>query len=728
MKDKEKEKETEKKKYPIGPEHYLLYEEIGQGVSASVHRALCLPFNEVVAIKILDFERDNCDLNNVSREAQTMILVDHPNVLKSHCSFVSDHNLWVVMPFMAGGSCLHILKAEHPDGFEEVVIATVLREVLKGLEYLHHHGHIHRDVKAGNILLDSRGAIKLGDFGVSACLFDSGDRQRTRNTFVGTPCWMAPEVMEQLHGYNFKADIWSFGITALELAHGHAPFSKFPPMKVLLMTLQNAPPGLDYERDRKFSKSFKQMIASCLVKDPSKRPSAGKLLKHSFFKQARSSDYILRTLLEGLPALGDRVEAIKRKEEDMLAQKKMPDGKMEELSQNEYKRGISGWNFNIEDMKAQASLIHDFDDAISDINHVASSSSLSALDAQDKQLPSAIHNPSPTADMEDNGEMQNQPASVAVGDSTVNDAKTSIEKSGDVSSITSSSHEAQTSSTYLDDHVEHNLGEKSDMESGGRSMEGMATHSHHRRGCSSSILPEATVPPIRLESEKLQNLPQNISSCNATSVSQTGEDVLTELPSRISKSSANSEDTDEKAKIPVVQQRGRFKVTSENVDPEKVIFFQVAPTPVLQKSHSMQVFGQHNAAPLPSPLPLLSASDAATSNLSGCSLFPLLHSLLQTNVIQRESILSLMKQITTGDSTADGTCTPAQIVAIEKSSLEAAHDREKELLHEITELQWRLICTQEELQKSKTENAQVSINIYCSQYSSIIFWIMYLTF
>lgn len=131
----------------------------------------------------------HCTQNNVSREAQTMILVDHPNVLKSHCSFVSDHNLWVVMPYMSGGSCLHILKAAHPDGFEEVVIATILKEVLKGLEYLHHHGHIHRDVKAGNILIDSRGNVKLGDFGVSACLFDSGDRQRTRNTFVGTPCW-----------------------------------------------------------------------------------------------------------------------------------------------------------------------------------------------------------------------------------------------------------------------------------------------------------------------------------------------------------------------------------------------------------------------------------------------------------------------------------------------------------------------------------------------------------
>ncbi|CAJ2656542.1 serine/threonine-protein kinase BLUS1 isoform X6 [Trifolium pratense] len=688
-KDKDKEKESEKKKYPIGAEHYILYEEIGQGVSASVFRAQCVPFNEIIAIKILDFERDNCDLNNISREAQTMVLVDHPNVLKSHCSFVSDHNLWVVMPFMSGGSCLHILKAAHPDGFEEVVIATVLREVLKGLEYLHHHGHIHRDVKAGNILIDSRGAVKLGDFGVSACLFDSGDRQRSRNTFVGTPCWMAPEVMEQLHGYNFKADIWSFGITALELAHGHAPFSKYPPLKVLLMTLQNAPPGLDYERDKKFSKSFKQMIACCLVKDPSKRPSANRLLKHSFFKQARSSDYISRTLLEGLPALGDRMEILKRKEEDMRAQKKMADGQMEELSQNEYKRGISGWNFNLEDMKAQASLINDFDDAISDINHVGSSSSLSNLDApQDKQQPSSSHCRSQTVDMEENNETHNQLASVVVVDSTINDAKTKVEKSDDDFSITSSSHEPQTSSCH-DDHVDQRLGEKSDVENGVRSTEGMAIPPHHRRGCSSSILPEVTLPPIRADCEKLQNLPSNVSSANATSVLQAGEDVLTELPSRVSKSSANSDDTDDKAKVPVVQQRGRFKVTSENVDPEKVI-------------------SQHNATPVHSPLPLLSTiSDSTPSNISGCSLFPVLHSVLQTNILQRDTILTLMKLITAGESAADSTNTPAQIAATEKSLLESAHEREKELLHEITDLQWRLICTQEELQKLKTDNAQV---------------------
>ncbi|KAB2612676.1 serine/threonine-protein kinase fray2 [Pyrus ussuriensis x Pyrus communis] len=246
-----------------------------------------------------------------------MILVNHPSVLQSHCSFVSNHNLWVVMSFLVRDSCLHILKAAYSDGFEEDVIATVLHEILKGLKYLHHHGHIHRDVKAGNILIGSHGAIKLGDFGVSTCLFYS--------VFVSLSYRMTPEVMEQLHDYDFKVDIWSFGITALELTHGHALFLKYPPMKVLLMTLQNTLPSHDYERDKKFSK----MIASCLVKDPSKQSSAKKLLKHSFFKQARSNDYISRTLLAGPPALGDRIKELKRYEEYILTEKKMPYGQME---------------------------------------------------------------------------------------------------------------------------------------------------------------------------------------------------------------------------------------------------------------------------------------------------------------------------------------------------------------------------------------------------------------
>ncbi|XP_042500939.1 serine/threonine-protein kinase nak1 isoform X2 [Macadamia integrifolia] len=703
----------EKKKYPIGCENYALYEVVGQGVSASVYRALCIPFNEIVAIKILDFERYSTDLSNLSREAQTMILVEHPNVLNAYCSFVSDHDLWVVMPYMAGGSFLHILKAAYPNGLEEVVIATILREVLKGLEYLHQHGHIHRDVKAGNILVDVRGTIKLGDFGVSACLFDSGDRQRTRNTFVGTPCWMAPEVMEQLHGYDFKADIWSFGITALEFAHGHAPFSKYPPMKVLLMTLQNAPPGLDYERDRKFSKSFKQMIASCLVKDPSKRPSAKKLLKHSFFRKARSNDYIARTILDGLPSLGDRLKTLKMKEEDMLAQKKIPDGKKEEISQNEYKRGLSGWNFDIEDLKAQASLIQDPEETLTDKEQGGSSCSsfgpgssyssfgFDMLDAQSlPQYQPSVHFLKDISDIEDNDVIQKQPAHPPLADLTVQNSKTRSDESDDelsVCDVAGSSCKqniAQNGLKHHDDHIENVAIEKHELEINGGLSKGINGHSDLQYGASSGTNVR-DLPFIKEESEKQQSQHQNMVSSDGVMVPHVVDDAPSETLARSSRASVR-DDLDEKARAPVVQQRGRFKVTSENVDLEKAL-----PSPMLQKSHSMQVITQ---------LPVLSqqpSSAARSSNPPGYSLYPQLHYILQTNIHQRENILNLMKQISFGDSTVncDGGLMPTTTLT-EKSLLEAAHDREKELLQEVTELQRRLICVQDELQKFKTRNAQ----------------------
>ncbi|XP_077211448.1 uncharacterized protein LOC143846776 [Tasmannia lanceolata] len=692
----------ERKKYPIRAEDYKLLEEVGQGVSASVLHALCIPFNEVVAIKILDFERNNCDLSNISREAQTMILVDHPNVLKAYCSFVNDHSLWVVMPFMSGGSCLHILKAAHPDDFEEVVIATVLREVLKGLEYLHSHGHIHRDVKAGNILIGSHGTIKLGDFGVSACLFDSGDRQRSRNTFVGTPCWMAPEVMEQLHGYDFKADIWSFGITALELAHGHAPFSKYPPMKVLLMTLQNAPPGLDYERDRKFSKSFKQMISMCLVKDPSKWPSAQKLLKHSFFKQARSNDYLARTLLEGLPTLGDRLKALKIKEEDMLAQKKIPDGKKEEMSQNEYKRGISGWDFNIEDLKAQASLIQDVDESSSE-DQRGSTSSLCSLDTLPEKQIQCIQLKDDVAEKEDSDLMENKAAPLPLSFQTLNNLKGKFDGSEDESSVPGSNYKNNICLNGFLSHgndSETNLSEKFELEMDEKILDCTPARSYLEKGVTDgSYLPDNVLSPFKGESDKQQAQLQNMGTCNGLMVSQTADDSHAETIPTSSKLTASNSEFDDRSKVPVVQQKGRFKVTSENVDLEKAV-----PS-ILQKSQSLQAITHLPAISVPS-------QPDATLNLHGCSLFPHLQCILKANIIQRDNILVLMKQLTTGDlsanCTTDGLCMPMPSTVTEKSLLEAAHEREKELLQDITDLQWRLLCAQDELERVKSRNPQVN--------------------
>ncbi|KAL9548733.1 hypothetical protein MBANPS3_005550 [Mucor bainieri] len=277
---------------------------IGYGSSAVVYEAIYKPLKKRVAVKMIDldmFERNQID--ELRRETALMALSKHPNVLRVYGSFVNGSKLYIVTPYLAAGSCLDIMKTTFPDGLDEVSIATILRQALEGLIYLHKNGHIHRDVKAGNLLMDQQGTVLLADFGVSSSLAENGD---VRKTFVGTPCWMAPEVMEQA-GYDYKADIWSFGITSLELATGHAPFAKFPPMKVLMMTLSNAPPTLDREGGKhKYSRAFKDMIDLCLQKDPNKRPSAEKLLQHPFFKQAKKRDYLAKSILAYVLPLDQR--------------------------------------------------------------------------------------------------------------------------------------------------------------------------------------------------------------------------------------------------------------------------------------------------------------------------------------------------------------------------------------------------------------------------------------
>ncbi|CAG8801512.1 3020_t:CDS:2, partial [Gigaspora rosea] len=245
-------------------------------------------------------------IDEVRRETQLMSLSKHPNVLRVYGSFVNESILYIVTPYMSAGSCSDIMKTSFPDGFEEAVIATILKQALQGLDYLHKAGHIHRDVKAGNLLVDEDGTVSLADFGVSSSLTENGDRRGFRRTFVGTPCWMAPEVMKHAD-YDYKADIWSFGITSIELATGNAPFAKYSPIKVIMVTLSNDPPTLDRDSTKhKYSRVFKEMIDQSLQKDPSKRLTAEKLLNHQFFKFAKKKDYLVTKILQNLLPLEQR--------------------------------------------------------------------------------------------------------------------------------------------------------------------------------------------------------------------------------------------------------------------------------------------------------------------------------------------------------------------------------------------------------------------------------------
>uniref|UniRef100_A0A3P9A550 non-specific serine/threonine protein kinase n=1 Tax=Esox lucius TaxID=8010 RepID=A0A3P9A550_ESOLU len=274
-------------------EVFDVLEKLGEGSYGSVFKANYKETGEIVAIKQVPVETD---LQEIIKEISIMQQCNSPHVVRYYGSYFKNSDLWIVMEYCGAGSVSDIIRLRNKTLTEDE-IATIVQSTLKGLEYLHFMRKIHRDIKAGNILLNAEGQAKLADFGVAGQLTDT---MAKRNTVIGTPFWMAPEVIQEI-GYNCVADIWSLGITAIEMAEGKPPYADIHPMRAIFMIPTNPPPT--FRNPGMWSEQFQDFVSQCLVKNPENRATATQLL------QAAKPRAILRALIT------DAME-IKLKKED----------------------------------------------------------------------------------------------------------------------------------------------------------------------------------------------------------------------------------------------------------------------------------------------------------------------------------------------------------------------------------------------------------------------------
>ncbi|KAJ3311913.1 hypothetical protein HDV04_003521 [Boothiomyces sp. JEL0838] len=320
-----------------------LIETIGKGNYGSVYKAKLLKENEIVAIKVVFLKED--EIKETLLEMEILEKCVHPNITRFHQCFLKGLDLWIAMEFCGAGAVDSVYKALKKP-LPEDAISAIIYETVLALEYLHTKvGLIHRDIKSGNLLLTESGQVKLADFGVSAMLKSVGGRA---NTFIGTPYWMAPEVImcdpdnpkSGSASYTDRSDIWSIGITVIEVAEKNPPLCDIHPMQALNLIPKT---NIGLAKPKNFSRQLVDFVAFCLEKNPEKRPSATECLKHPFLAPSATADrgQILTLLVDKVKNIREKkklgIEIVDEDEDFTRDQSQIPPKAIQETIKNAQK-------------------------------------------------------------------------------------------------------------------------------------------------------------------------------------------------------------------------------------------------------------------------------------------------------------------------------------------------------------------------------------------------------
>jgi serine/threonine-protein kinase 24/25/MST4 len=328
---------------PSNPEDlFTLLYPIGQGAFGSVFKAIHNSTKRIYAIKIIDYSKNNnrennniinCNYQSIQQETSLMKLLNDSNyVVKYYGSYFSrqSNTLWLILEYCASGSLIDLMLSMKRT-FNEIEVSTIMEMVLKGLIDIHNKNLIHRDIKGANILLSEDGRAKIADFGVGVHLING----KNRNSKKGSPYWMSPQVALN-NEYDAKTDIWSFGITCIEMINGEPPYSQLKPRCAMEKIAKSPPMVEDFIDFEYHTDEFIDFVKKCLEVDPNNRPTAKELLKHPFIVDfSKGRKYLIDLIQKHLPEVEQfRLETLndnydKKEEEDNI--NNMFDNKSEEM-------------------------------------------------------------------------------------------------------------------------------------------------------------------------------------------------------------------------------------------------------------------------------------------------------------------------------------------------------------------------------------------------------------